>query len=265
MRSPPRKKHALTSAPDMLDTPELLDNYSSDSSNEDTDSENENEKLTGSNNDQHTTPIVEESTAVTAVPKRKHKQKKGIYTIDQYLDLNQDNSLLDVVIEPEPETAKKITYILSIFAASEVKKAVAKRVAKNYSVQLGLDELWDTVKAQLLVKISMALNPPVLDFAHYDVMFHIPHVLPKPGMSLAGEDDYEFLLQCAHSVKNNTLIINLSITKIAAPADKENIPEADGVDKTKSKKKVCLHILTSLQLTSVFPRTPKILTCCQGM
>jgi hypothetical protein len=91
---------------------------------------------------------------------------------------------------PTKGVDQSITYILSIFSADEIKKAVAKRCPKTLSLQLTTDEPWDTIKAQLLVKISQALNPKVIDYNNYTVMFFIPRVFPKPGAPLQSDDDY---------------------------------------------------------------------------
>jgi len=92
----------------------------------------------------------------------------------------------------------------------------------------------------MLVKISAALDPKVLDFSNYDVMFHIPRVLPKPGMSLASDADYGFMTHRARNMTTQDPTINISIIEKASDeTEKENQAESVGtgsVEKGKGKK-----------------------------
>ena len=54
---------------------------------------------------------------------------------------------------PNPPVSFIVNYTVSIFTSAEMKKAVSKQVAKCLSFQLHIDEPWDTLKAQLLVKV----------------------------------------------------------------------------------------------------------------
>ena len=78
-------------------------------------------------------------------------------------------------------------------SASEAKKPARKQATKHATCQVQTDKLWSTLQAQLLAKISDALKPKKIDFANYDALFHIPRVLSKPGMVLAGDTDYQIL------------------------------------------------------------------------
>jgi hypothetical protein len=142
--------------------------------------------------------------------------------------------------EPTQDRLKTITYILAIFAASELSKPSSKRVARSASIQLQTDEPWSTIEAQMLVKVSEALNPTYLDFKNYDATFYIPRVLPKPGMALTNNTDYGFLLQRANKMKGEDLIMNIIITERGNPSavEKENMLE-DVEGRKKKKKEVC--------------------------
>jgi hypothetical protein len=76
------------------------------------------------------------------------------------------------------------TYLLNILSAIELKKPVSKRVVKNLSLVLLSLEPWETMEAQLLVKIDTALKPKTLNLNDYNIMFHIPRLLLKLGMTL---------------------------------------------------------------------------------
>jgi hypothetical protein len=76
-----------------------------------------------------------------------------------------------------PIPASKIDYILSLFSAIEMKKPAAKCEPKKSSLQLSTDEPWDTVKAQLLVKINNLLKPSTLSIDDYEILFSIPRVV----------------------------------------------------------------------------------------
>ena len=104
--------------------------------------------------------------------------------------------------EPLVPVVQNITYILSIFPSAEMKKPVSKRIAKGHTIQLGADQEWDTLRAQMLVKISASLNPKVLDFDNYSILFHIPRCVPKPGISLAKPEEYNVMIAQAIKTKN---------------------------------------------------------------
>ena len=96
------------------------------------------------------------------------------------------------------------------------------------------------LKAQLLVKIDLALSPRVLDLNNYTIMFYISHVLPKPGMILETKDSYLALLLHAANLTSKTPTINLTIQEKKQNKNKEN-EEASGAGQkegSKDKKKV---------------------------
>ena len=58
-------------------------------------------------------------------------------------------------------------YMTTTLSALEAKKAVSKCVPINESFELSMEEPWDTLKAQLLVKIDNALSPKNLEYQQY--------------------------------------------------------------------------------------------------
>ena len=67
---------------------------------------------------------------------------------------------------------------------------------KNTFLQLGHNEPWDILKAQLLVKISSILKPTKLEFENYGLSFTVPRVHTKPT-SLDDETSYNFMVDRA--------------------------------------------------------------------
>lgn len=98
------------------------------------------------------------------------------------------------------------------------------------------------MEAQLLAEINKALSPQFLDFEDYSIMFFIPRVLPKLGMALSTEDNYQALLLHAANLTSITPTVNLMILEKKKQADKENvIVPAEAKAETKSAKMVSFH------------------------
>jgi hypothetical protein len=129
----------------------------------------------------------------------------------------------------------KVHYVTTIFSTAEMTKAVNKRVPKNASVQLQTDEPWDTFKAQLLVKITDALNPKTIDLANYNAMACISRIISKPGAPLNTEDEYTmFINRLTSSKAKDGVLANVTITQLNDGSNKENIPDKNA---SQSKKK----------------------------
>ena len=105
----------------------------------------------------------------------------------------------------------KVDYILSLFSAVEMKKPAAKREPKKSSLQLSFDEPWDTLKAQLLVKIDEAFKPTTLSIDDYSILFTIPRVVSKPGYPLVSATDYSILLDRSFKSRLVQLSISMAI------------------------------------------------------
>jgi len=103
----------------------------------------------------------------------------------------------------------KITYTISIYTATQMKKEAGKHgTVKNTFPQLKSTEPWDTVKAQLLVKIDGILKPTTIDFDDYTFSFSVPRVHMKLT-ELTDEDSYKFMVKCASQGKDPPM--NLTI------------------------------------------------------
>ena len=125
-----------------------------------------------------------------------------------------------------------LDYIIAIFSPAEMKKPVTKREPKKMSLRLSTDEPWDTIKAQILVKIDAALNPRSINFENYSIAYTIPHIISKPGYPLSSTDDYALLVNRASKPK----LVHLHVTPVVGPDDKENQPANDDAEKTKKKR-----------------------------
>jgi len=116
-----------------------------------------------------------------------------------------------------------MTMVFSILSAFEAKKSPAKCKPKTQSVQFSTNKPWDTLKAQLLAKISIALNPPIIDFAQYNIMFYISCILPKPGLPLMSQEDFDIMNNQAHNLTTKNPTINLLIVEKKNSGEKEHV------------------------------------------
>jgi hypothetical protein len=127
----------------------------------------------------------------------------------------------------------QVSYVLQVLSATELKKPQVKRVSKSDVIQLSTDEPWDTMKAQLLAKISLLLRIDAVNLADFDIRFYIPRVIAKPGIPLTNEESYAILLQRIRKAKE-VPIVNLNVNQHGLEND--NAPE--DAEKETTKKKV---------------------------
>ena len=109
---------------------------------------------------------------------------------------------------PEPPKPVNITYVLTIYSKTEMEKGEKQRKPSNTFFQLKSDLEWDTIKAQLLEKISQALRPKTISYTEYDITWVVPRYQGS-HMQLQTEDDYKFLL--AHALKPKEPTVNVKI------------------------------------------------------
>lgn len=90
-----------------------------------------------------------------------------------------------------------------------MKKDTKKRGdSKTVLMELGDELVWDTWKAQLLVKIDKVLKPKKISFNNYDITFSIPRVHPKPTM-LSDEGSYKFMVSQASKGKDPNVLVTV--------------------------------------------------------
>lgn len=143
--------------------------------------------------------------------------------------------LISVFVYPTP-TVKQIAYMLMIASATESKKAATKHKPKTQNLHLDSDESWDIFKAQILVKISTAIKPKNINFNNYTFLFSVTHLVPKPEMPIASDEDYLFIIKQA--VKKKTLMVSITIDEDAKEdeSDKENNEGSNEEENKKNKK-----------------------------
>jgi hypothetical protein len=96
----------------------------------------------------------------------------------------------------------KITYNISAFSATQMKKSKSKcGNPLNDFMQLLENWVWDTMKVQILVKMSELLQPKTIDYNDYSVSFSIAPHSPQP-MPLNSAEKYNYILE--HALKNKT-------------------------------------------------------------
>ena len=143
---------------------------------------------------------------------------------------------------------KVLTYLLSIFSAEEASKAISKRRPESAELELSSKEPWDTLKAQLLVKITETTSPSFLDFDNYKVMYFIPRLVPKPGRQLVSANNYASLIKLLANCPNKVMpAINIIIEQKTTSKEKENVTAGPGGSTSKdggAEKKVCISVHT---------------------
>jgi hypothetical protein len=122
------------------------------------------------------------------------------------------------------------------------KTVISKCIAKTAILKLDTGKPWETMQAQLLVKIDQALSPSHIQYDEYDIKFYITHVIPKPGLSLASRTDYDLMILKAQKLKD--LTINITVVQLRSGNDKENEAEVEEAPKPK-KKAVHVFVLVA--------------------
>jgi hypothetical protein len=172
----------------------------------------------------HESDIVVEESQPIVLPQKRAKPASGRHASPPHIPI------------PTPTVSQTINYATSVFSSAEMKKAVTKRVPKCSSFRLQTEEPWDTLKAQLLVKVSDALGDAVhLDFSKYNFMVSILRVISKPGIPLTTDNDYDLLLTRIKSGKvKEPILANVTITQL--DDDKENEPATNDKPKKNGRK-----------------------------
>jgi hypothetical protein len=115
-----------------------------------------------------------------------------------------------------------------------MKLSKTKRVPMGRTLELESSEPYDTLKAQILVQIASALNPPKIIQEDYNISFTIARAVSIP-LALQSESDYNFLVKQATKGKS------VSIVKIACEQKATQVRESS------------FHSLVFHQLKSIRP------------
>jgi hypothetical protein len=146
---------------------------------------------------------------------------------------------------PGPVT-KEVSYIITVFSAAEMKKAKTKCEPISASVNLNSDEPWDTLMAQVLVKISNVIKPRILNFDDYALTYQIPRVLPKPGLSLITQANFDGMMKHVNRMNAVTPLVNITVVQSQVQGENtgndKNEDNAEHVP-TKNKKQVNFRVL----------------------
>ena len=108
----------------------------------------------------------------------------------------------------------KITYQLKLAEKPELEKQPSKRKNQVRILTLSADLDWDSLKAQILVKIDECLKPRALDFGNYDVCFTVPRKVSDPT-PLGTDEDYEFLRTNVLKMSEKTAHIYICTRKVS--------------------------------------------------
>ncbi|KAI6096154.1 hypothetical protein F5141DRAFT_1067872 [Pisolithus sp. B1] len=142
--------------------------------------------------------------------------------------------------ECTPDVPIKVLYNMLIFPASELKKDNIKKQKGLLSYfKLDSNKLYDTWKAQLLVRISQKLNLSWITYEDYDVSFTVPRIYPSPLLIMT-DDDYNFLLKHVRKAKEPTANVYVQ-EKMMTTSHKHKCDDlgssAEGLDMEISHKK----------------------------
>jgi hypothetical protein len=127
--------------------------------------------------------------------------------------------------------ARDISCFVAVTSTAEMKKPVTKRSSKTYTFILSSDDCWDTMKAQLLVKIDAAFDPKPQKLEDFNVMFYVPRILAKPGLHLTSNEEFATMLQRVSKAKNDP-VVHVTVSQIIRDEDeKENKDNKKSHDK----------------------------------
>jgi hypothetical protein len=252
-RPPSKKAKSATDTANEDSLGPIIDLVESDS-DKDSDpvqAENEDDETdsSDSHSDEDIVPSAPRSPPPTVMKRKRGRKSKPavVDNISRSYSLPLPSYAHNTIVDEASST--KLTYLVSILSAEEASKPVSKRMPICVSLELGDKEPWDTIKAQLLMKIDAALSPLVLNFDDYIVMFHISRILPKPGMVLCTEENYAALLLRAANLTSKTPTINVTIQEKKKELNKENegMPSTtEAKNGAKAAKKVCFYCFATL-------------------
>jgi len=95
-----------------------------------------------------------------------------------------------------------------MYSGAQMQKAEKKRKSINAFLVLSSDLEFDTIKAQILEKISESLKPKTIAFEHYSVTWTIPRTQAS-SMPLHSPTDYQFLCDLALKQKNPSVNVTI--------------------------------------------------------
>ncbi|KAJ7728620.1 hypothetical protein B0H16DRAFT_1470380 [Mycena metata] len=131
-----------------------------------------------------------------------------------------DNEGDDDIIESKQKKKAKvlaprdITYTVNFLVSLDRSKKIpaTRTPIQTIIISLGDNEPFDTLKAQILVRIDNVYNPPTLDFDEYDNTFTIPRIVTDAITLDAGT--YKHLLKKASKMDDPAARIRIDPKKV---------------------------------------------------
>ncbi|KAI6098548.1 hypothetical protein F5141DRAFT_1066895 [Pisolithus sp. B1] len=110
-------------------------------------------------------------------------------------------------------------FIVNVTPSTELKKLITKHEMKSasFEFQHGKDP-WDTLLTQMLSRIDQILSPKKIGIEDYKVTFHIPCILPKPGLPLVSEEHYRTLSTQINKIASQNPTVNIIVLQKPATA-----------------------------------------------
>ncbi|KAJ7608830.1 hypothetical protein DFH06DRAFT_1017460, partial [Mycena polygramma] len=96
--------------------------------------------------------------------------------------------------------AREITYTVCTFAPTKPNKKPDAKPMKSDIIKLNSDEPFDTLKAQLLVKIDKVLHPDTLHYDQFEITYTVPRQVSN-AIELDSNQQYEHLVDNALKIK----------------------------------------------------------------
>jgi hypothetical protein len=115
---------------------------------------------------------------------------------------------VQVNVHAELRKPAPITYYLTMYSITQMQKAEKQCKSIHAFLVLSPELEFNTIKAQILEKISKGLKLKTITFEHYSVAWTIPRTQAS-SMLLCSPTDYQFLLNLASNQK--TPSVNLVI------------------------------------------------------
>ncbi|KAJ7923872.1 hypothetical protein B0H13DRAFT_1864488 [Mycena leptocephala] len=121
-----------------------------------------------------------------------------------------------------------------------MKKAVSSRKpTKSTILTINSDEPYETLKAQILVKISDTLGLEKLDYADYDVSFTVPRQVKDPTQ-LEATKNYSDLVSNTIKIKNAAaakIIIEQKFVGVSAKKENNNTTTDESTTEQRGRRK----------------------------
>ncbi|KAF8179367.1 hypothetical protein K438DRAFT_2021682 [Mycena galopus ATCC 62051] len=123
---------------------------------------------------------------------------------------------------------RKIEYKISIYTAKQMTKAKSARGDPVTEVLiLKSDIAWQNLKTHVLTTINNALNPELLNFFDYHIVFTIPRKVSEPIRLI--EDKYDYLVTKALEIKKSPEV-KIKVEPIPIPKARDILPANIALD-----------------------------------